>query len=222
MNIETPTPPRTIGILGAGKVGTAIARLAVAAGFRVLIAGSGDVSRIALIVEIVTPGAVAVTAAEAVADSDIVVLALPLGKYRSIPVPLLTGKIVIDAMNYWQPIDGVLAEFEGADRSTSEIVADLLPASRVVKTFSHLGYHQLEDEARPFGVAGRIALAIAGDDHDAVDDVAALVDALGFDPVDAGPLQAGRQFESGTPLFGAPMDESSMRALLDLDEADAA
>jgi len=223
MKIESPEPAvRTIAVLGAGKVGTAIARLAIAAGYRVLIAGSGEVAKISLIVEVVTPGAVAVSAAEAVAGSDIVVLALPLGKYRSIPVPLLGGKIVIDAMNYWQPVDGVLAEFEGADRSTSEIVADLLPESRVVKTFSHLGYHQLEDEARPVGTVGRVALAVAGDDGDAVADVSTLVDALGFDPVDAGPLRSGRRFEAGTALFGAPMSAEPMRELLELAGAEAA
>lgn len=212
---------RTVGILGAGKVGTVIARLAVAAGYRVLIAGSGAVSRIALIVEVVTPGAMAVTAAEAAAGSDVVILALPLGKYRSIPVPLLDGKLVIDAMNYWEPVDGVLAEFEGAERSTSEIVADLIPHARVVKTFSHLGYHQLEDEARSAGTAGRVALAIAGDDRVAVEQVAELVNALGFDPVNAGPLAAGLRFQAGTPLFGTPMGRAEMLALLADTQSDS-
>ena len=211
---------RTVGILGAGKVGTVIARLAVAAGYRVLIAGSGDVSRIALIVEVVTPGATAVTAAAA-AGSDVVILALPLGKYRSIPVPLLDGKLVIDAMNYWEPVDGVLAEFEGAERSTSEIVADLVPHARVIKTFSHLGYHQLEDEARSAGTPGRVALAIAGDDRVAVEQVAELVDALGFDPVLAGPLAAGLRFQAGTPLFGTPMGRVEMLNLLADTQSDS-
>lgn len=203
----------TIGILGAGRVGTALARRAIAAGYAVRIATSRSPDEIGLLVEIMVPGARAVTAEAVIADSDIVVLALPLSKYRNLRPELFAGKIVVDAMNYWAPTDGTLAEFE-SPRASSEIIQDYLADASVVRSFNHMGYHEIEEEARAAGDPDRRALAVAGDDEQVRLVVARFIDRLGFDPVDAGRLAASRSFVTGTPIFGAALGSEGLRQLL--------
>ena len=209
---------KTIGILGAGRVGTAIARRALAAGYEVRIASSGRAEDIALLIGIVAPGAIPGTADEVAAASDIAVLALPLSKYRSLRPEALAGKIVVDAMNYWAQTDGALPEFEGAP-SSSAVIADYLDGARLVRAFNHMGYHQIDEDARPKGDPDRRALAIAGDDPAARQVLAGVIDRMGFDPVDMGALAAARDFAIGTPVFGAPLGADELRAALGLPAA---
>jgi predicted dinucleotide-binding enzyme len=205
--VEAAPPPRLqrIAVLGTGHSGPVIARAAVAAGYEVSIAASGDPENIALIAQVLVPGAEPRWAADAVKNSDIVVLALPLHKFATLDPILVADKIVIDAMNYWPPTDGVQEMFEDHQRGSSEIVADRLSLSTIVKTLNHIGYHDLEDQRRPVGSPERRALGVAGDDTGAVDAVAELIERIGYDAVRLDSLRAGRLLQPGGPVFGASL-----------------
>ncbi len=190
-----------LGIVGAGRLGTTLARAAIAAGYDVAISGSGPAGDIALTVDVLAAGAHATTTDEVVRHSDIIVLAVPTHHFRELPHDLFAGRILIDAMNYWQPVDGEDPELAAAPDGTSMIVQEHFPSARVVKSLNQLGYHQLEETGRRKGAPDRIAIGAAGDDRLAVRKVMRLLDRLGFDPVDAGPLKNGLALEpDGSPI----------------------
>ncbi|MBE1514558.1 NADPH-dependent F420 reductase [Nesterenkonia halotolerans] len=204
--------PLNIGVLGAGRVGTAVARQAVRAGHTVTIATGKPAADIRLLTEVIVPGATAVDR-EDLRSADVIVLAVPLHKYQSVDTSVLRDKVVIDTMNYWAPVDGFMDEFE-AGTSTSEVIADFLGAARVVKTLNHIGYGDLEVDSYPAGDPHRRALAVASDDAEAKSLVSAFIDSLGYDPVDAGPLAAGKAFENGTEIFNGRHGAARMQELL--------
>lgn len=205
---------KTIGILGAGKVGIVLAQLAIKAGYTVYIAGSGDPEKIALTIKVLVPGAHAVTKEVATEKADIAILAVPPSKYQSLPVKELSGKIVIDAMNHWYEVDGPRSDTIPDGTSSSEAVQQYLQTSRVVKALSHMGYHELHDMALPPNTPVRKAIAVAGDDADALNSVATFVDTIGFTPVVLGALAQGIVLEPGHVGFGTNLSEDALRAKL--------
>lgn len=210
----------TIGIFGAGKVGIALARLAIDAGYTVHIASSGTAAGTAGITRFFAPGALPTDGRDLPGLADVLIIAVPLRRFRELPLAGLAGRIVIDVMNYWPPIDGTLPEFETTDLPTSTLVRQALPpTASVVKTFNHLGYHQLAELPRPTGAPDRVALAIAGDDPEAVDTVADFVNDLGFDPVPFGTLEESNILEANSTVFRQPLDQHQLRRALGIDRA---
>jgi predicted dinucleotide-binding enzyme len=194
-----------IAVLGAGHSGPVVARVAIDAGYPVSIADSGDPEDIQLIAQVLVPGAEPRWAADAIAVADIVVLAIPLHKFATLDPALVSGKIVVDVMNYWPAVDGVVPMFEDLEHGSSEIVQRRLAFSTVIKTLNHIGYHELDDARRPVGSPDRRALGVAGDDLRALDLVADLVERIGYDAVRLDSLIAGRILDPGGPVFGGSL-----------------
>jgi len=205
LEVLSSAPLPRIAVLGAGHVGPVIARVAMKAGYPVSIAASGDPEKIELIAQVLAPGAEPRWAADAVGEADIVVLAIPLHKFPTLDTSLVGGKLVVDAMNYWPPIDGVQEMFEDRRYGSSEIVAHRLARSTVVKTLNHIGYHELDEERRPAGAPRRRTLGVASDDPRGGAVVAELIEHIGYDAVRLGSLSAGRLLEPGGPVFGVPL-----------------
>jgi predicted dinucleotide-binding enzyme len=195
---------KRVGIIGAGKLGMTLARTALAAGYEVAVASSRPAERIALSVDVLAPGAVASTVEDVADSADVIVLALPVHRFRELRSDLFDGKILVDAMNYWPDTDGEDPELTAADGGSSVVVQAHFPGARVVKSLNQLGYHELDDYTRAPDAPDRIAVAAVGDDRLAVRAVMRLIDRLGFDPVDGGPLAKGELLEpDGSPYAEA-------------------
>ncbi|WP_418909065.1 NADPH-dependent F420 reductase [Glutamicibacter endophyticus] len=210
----TPTALETLTILGAGQVGTVIAGAAVDAGYTTYICGSGDAEAIRHDPVVVESGAVPASAATGIARSEMVLLAVPWHRHRGIDPEPLAGKILIDVMNYWAPIDGQLHSLEEHTISSSEIVAQHFAAARVVKSLNHLSQYDLDNRQLPPGDPGRRGVGVASDDQDAARQVMLLVDQIGFDPVFSGPLASGAAFEPGSEIFAERYTASQLREAL--------
>ena len=193
---------KTIGLIGAGHIGSQVARLAVAHGDSVVISNSRGPETLADLVKELGPRARAATPLEAAKAGDIVVVSVPLKNYRTVPVEPLAGKIVIDTNNYYPQRDGHIPELDNESTTTAELLQAHLPTSKVVKAFNHIYAAELTTHGQPAGTPNRRALAIAGDDPSAKAVVTKMLDAFGFDTVDAGPLREGWRIQRDTPGYG--------------------
>jgi predicted dinucleotide-binding enzyme len=216
----------TIGLIGSGKIGSTVARLATAAGYDAVLSNSRGPETLADLVSELGPRARAATPAEAGAAGDLVVVTIPLGAYPRVPVEPLAGKVVIDTNNYYPERDGTIPQLDDESTTSSELLQQHLPTSKVVKAFNNIYYVHLAVLARPAGAPDRSALAIGGDDPDAKAAVAAFFNAIGYDPVDAGPLAEGWRYQPDTAAYcavyqqpgdwetGVPADAATVRAAL--------
>jgi len=201
-----------IGIIGAGVVGRTVGKLAIKAGHQVMLSNSrGPHTLFSLRFEV---GCEIGTAEEAARFGDVVVHAIPLVALAQAPVASLAGKIVLDANNYYWERDGRIAELDRKETTTSELVARSLPHSRIVKAFNAVKMTDLEVDGRPIGSPDRLALPIAGDDAQGKAIAAELVEAFGFDVVDAGPLAEGWRFERDMPAYCARLSRPDLIAAL--------
>jgi predicted dinucleotide-binding enzyme len=201
----------TIGLIGAGHIGSQIARLAVANDYNVVISNSRGPETLSALVAELGPRARAATAVDAAKAGDIVVVTLPLKNYRSVPVQPLAGKIVIDTNNYYPQRDGHIPELDNESTTTSELLQAHLPTSKVVKAFNHIYAAALTTDGQPAGTKNRRALVIAGNDQAAKAAVARLVDQFGFDVVEAGALREGRRLQRDTPGYGPRRTAEELR-----------
>lgn len=201
----------TLGLIGAGHIGSQLARLAVRAGYDVVLSNSrGPASLSALVAEL-GPRARAATVEEAARAGDLVVVSIPLRAWRSVPVAPLKGKVVIDTNNYYPQRDGHIRELDDESTTTAELLQAHLPRSKVVKAFNHIYAAALTTDGQPPGTPNRRALAIAGDDADAKAVVARLIDQFGFDVVDLGPLAEGWRIQRDTPGYGPRRNAAELR-----------
>lgn len=202
---------KTIGLIGAGHIGSQVARLAVKSGYEVVISNSRRPDTLSDLVAELGPKARAATPVEAAEAGDIVVVTIPLKNYRTVPVEPLEGKIVIDTNNYYPQRDGHMPELDNESTTTSELLQAHLPKSKVVKAFNHIYASQLTTDGLPRGTNNRRALVIAGDDRDAKATVTRLLDQFGFDAVDAGPLSEGWRIQRDTPGYGPRRTAEELR-----------
>lgn len=206
----------TYGIIGAGNIGSAVAQAVIDLGHDVVIANSRNPETLAGLIDQLGPSARAATAVEAAEAADVAVVTVPLTAIDTMPVDQLAGKIVIDTNNYYPQRDGQIGALDRGETTTSQMLAERLPTSRVVKGFNHVPAADINTAGRHAGDPDRLALATAGDDADAVSVLTDLYDGIGFDTVNIGSLSDSWRVERDQPAYAGAQPKSELVAKLDL------
>ena len=193
----------TIGFIGSGHIGSTLAKLAVDAGYDVVLSNSRGPDTLTDVVEPLGARARAATAEEAATAGDIVVVTIPLKSVPDLDPAPLAGKVVIDTCNYYPQRDGQIAELDDHSTTSSELVQAHLPESHVVKAFNNIYFGHLATLGRPSGDPERSVILIAGED-DAKKAVTDFLDKIGYDAFDTGALSESWRYEPDTPAYGGP------------------
>jgi predicted dinucleotide-binding enzyme len=201
-----------IGFIGTGHVGAQIARAVVAAGYDVVLSNARGPSSLGPLVAELGGRASAATADEAAAAAGLVVVAIPIGAFASVPVAPLSGKAVIVTSNYNRDREGAVPALDNGQTTVPGLLQARLPDAHVVRAFSHIDSAEITTDGRPSPTPHRRALAIAGDDPAAKKTVAAIYDAVGFDTLDLGGLDEAWRVDRGQPAFIAHQDLAELRA----------
>lgn len=201
----------TIGIIGAGHIGSQVARKAVGLGYDVVISNSRGPETLRELVTELGPKARAATPAEAAAAGDFAVVTVPLKNYRDIPVEPLAGKVVIDTNNYYWERDGRIPALDNGEATTSGLLQEHLPESKVAKGFNHIMAKDITTDGSPAGTPDRRALATASDYPEAAELVTRLYDEFGFDTVNIGLLDESWRVERDRPAYVIRQTEAELK-----------
>jgi 8-hydroxy-5-deazaflavin:NADPH oxidoreductase len=201
-----------IGVIGSGNIGATAARLFAAAGHQVAISNSRGPETLEDLVEEIGPGVRAATVEDAAGFGEVVMEAIPFGRYTSLPAERLAGKVFITASNYYPARDG---ELDLGGRASSELVAEHLSGARVVKAFNTIYFARLRDNGRPGAPVGeREVIFLSGDDGEAKGVVSGLIEEIGFAPVDVGTLAESRRQEPGSSIYNVATNPDQAREML--------
>jgi 8-hydroxy-5-deazaflavin:NADPH oxidoreductase len=204
-----------IGIIGSGKIGATAARLFVDAGHNVAIANSRGPDSLTDLVQDLGESARPATVEDAASSAELVLVAIPFGRYGELPAEALGNRIVVDAMNYYPERDGHVRELDEDTTTSTELLAAHAPDARVVKAFNTMRWTDLGERGSQGPLDERLVLFVAGDDQEAKERVSALIEEIGFAPVDTGSLaEGGRRQQPGSSVYTMPLISNEARDLL--------